>query len=116
MRDTSPGTKTTGLASIGDVRLQSQSEAALIDAAEFARLLSVSKPTVWRLLAAHRIPEPIRLTSQCLRWKRNAVLAWIDSGCSDLDEQRLAIASGSSSRESGSRLAVTLGSQSNEQR
>ena len=51
----------------------------LIDAAELARLLSVSKPTIWRMLSAQKIPEPIRLTSQCLRWKRDSVLDWLDS-------------------------------------
>lgn len=53
----------------------------LIDAAELARTLAVSKPTIWRMLSDQRIPEPIRLTSQCLRWKREVVLAWIDAGC-----------------------------------
>ena len=53
----------------------------LIDAAELARMLSVSKPTIWRWLSEGRLPEPIRLTSQCLRWKRDVVLSWIEAGC-----------------------------------
>ena len=53
----------------------------LIDAAELARMLSVSKPTIWRWLSEGRLLEPIRLTAQCLRWRRDAVLAWIDAGC-----------------------------------
>lgn len=53
----------------------------LIDAAEFARMLSVSKPTIWRLLSSQKIPEPIRLTSQCLRWRRDVALRWIEAGC-----------------------------------
>jgi len=57
----------------------------LIDAAEFARLLSVSKPTIWRMRSVRKIPEPIRLTSQCLRWRRDSVLAWIDAGCPSID-------------------------------
>lgn len=56
----------------------------LIDAAELARMLSVSKPTIWRMLSGQKIPEPIRLTSQCLRWRRDSVLAWIDAGCSPI--------------------------------
>ncbi|MBC7816848.1 MAG: helix-turn-helix domain-containing protein [Planctomycetaceae bacterium] len=54
---------------------------ALIDAAEFARLLSVSKPTIWRLREAGKLPPAIALTSQCIRWRRDRVLGWIDEGC-----------------------------------
>lgn len=54
---------------------------ALMDAAELARLLSVSKPTIWRLREAGRLPPAIALTSQCIRWQRDKVLAWIEGGC-----------------------------------
>lgn len=80
---------------------------ALIDAAEFARMLSVSKPTIWRLLSAQKIPEPIRLTSQCLRWRRDSVLVWVASGCLTLADQP--------STMHGSQFARTEGSRSNEQ-
>ena len=53
----------------------------LIDAAELARLLSVSKPTVWRMRETGRLPPSISLTSQCIRWRREVVLGWIDAGC-----------------------------------
>ena len=53
----------------------------LIDAAELARMLSVSKPTIWRMLSAQRAPEPLRLTAQCLRWRRSDVEAWLAAGC-----------------------------------
>ena len=56
-------------------------ESMLIDAAELARLLSVSKPTIWRLREAGKIPPAIALTSQCVRWQRDKVLAWIEDGC-----------------------------------
>ena len=103
MRDTGPRTTTTtnSLASIsqgGHALLQSPREAALIDAAEFARELSVSKPTIWRLLAAQRIPEPIRLTAQCLRWRRDEVAAWIAAGCPSLNEERPAATNGEASK------------------
>ena len=54
---------------------------ALIDAAEFARLLSVSKPTIWRLRDDGKLPPAIALTSQCIRWRREIVLDWIQAGC-----------------------------------
>ncbi len=56
-------------------------ESMLIDAAEFARLLSVSKPTIWRLRDDGKLPPAISLTSQCVRWRRETVLKWIDAGC-----------------------------------
>ena len=77
----------------------------MINAAEFARLLSVSKPTIWRMLSAQRIPEPIRLTAQCLRWKREHVLRWIDSGCATLNEQRPAAVNGEASVNSSTPFA-----------
>ena len=54
---------------------------ALIDAAELARMLSVSKPTIWRMRDDGKVPSAIALTSQCVRWRRDAVLFWIDAGC-----------------------------------
>ncbi len=57
---------------------------ALIDAAELARMLSVSKPSIWRWKEAGKLPPAITLTAQCVRWRRDAVLAWIDSGCQSI--------------------------------
>lgn len=62
-------------------------EAALIDAAEFARLLSVSKPTLWRLRDSGKLPLATALTAQILRWHlrtgnpSTGVLDWIENGC-----------------------------------
>ena len=62
-------------------------EAALIDAAEFARLLSVSKPTLWRLRDSGKLPLATALTAQILRWHlrtgnpATGVLDWINAGC-----------------------------------
>ena len=58
---------------------------ALIDAAELARMLWVSKPTIWRMRDDGKLPPAIALTSQCIRWRRDAVLAWIDAGCPMID-------------------------------
>jgi predicted DNA-binding transcriptional regulator AlpA len=53
----------------------------LLDASEFARLLSISKATLWRLRENGKLPQPIALTSQCLRWRRSEIEAWIERGC-----------------------------------
>lgn len=66
---------------------------ALIDARELAATLAVSLPTVWRMRDANRLPAPLRLTAQCLRWRRRTgnpatgVDDWIDAGCPALNEQ-----------------------------
>lgn len=65
-------------------------EAALIDAAELARLLSVSKPTIFRARDAGKLPVAIALTSQCIRWQlrtgnpATGVLDWVEAGCPPL--------------------------------
>lgn len=57
----------------------------LIDAAELARMLSASKPTIWRM--RDKLPPSIALTSQCIRWRRRTgnpatgVEDWIEAGC-----------------------------------
>lgn len=56
-------------------------ESKLIDAAELARILSVSKPTIWRMRDDGKLPPAIALTSQCLRWRRDLVSEWINAGC-----------------------------------
>ncbi len=59
----------------------------LIDAAELARMLSVSKPTIWRMKEAGKLPPAIALTSQCIRFRRRTgnpatgIEDWIESGC-----------------------------------
>ena len=63
------------------MRDPSLTPSVLIDAAELARMLSVSKPTIWRMREDGKLPLAIALTSQCIRWRRDAVLSWIDAGC-----------------------------------
>ena len=53
----------------------------LIDAAELARMLSISKPSIWRLKEAGKLPPAIALTSQCIRGRRSDIEAWLAAGC-----------------------------------
>lgn len=55
----------------------------LIGRRECARLCAVSPSTWDRLVEAGRCPKPIRLSSQTVRWKRDAILNWIAAGCPD---------------------------------
>lgn len=49
----------------------------LITVDEVARLLSVDRSQVYRLRAAGRIPDSVRVGSRSVRWKRSEILAFI---------------------------------------
>lgn len=53
---------------------------ALISAEDLARMLGVSKRTLWRLLSAQRMPRPVRLGGST-RWRLDVIRAWIERGC-----------------------------------
>jgi excisionase family DNA binding protein len=55
-------------------------ESLLLSAAEVAALLNISTRTLWRLLSARQVPEPIRLGGS-VRWRREEVETWIARGC-----------------------------------
>jgi predicted DNA-binding transcriptional regulator AlpA len=55
----------------------------LIDRGAFQALLGVSQSCFERWLAMGRLPEPIRFSRTCHRWKLAAVLDWIERGCPD---------------------------------
>lgn len=52
----------------------------LINAEEFATMLGVSERTLWRLLSADKLPQPLRLGGST-RWRLEEVRRWVDSGC-----------------------------------
>jgi prophage regulatory protein len=52
----------------------------LIPASEVARLLGISKRTLWRLLSAGKLPAPVRLGNN-VRWRLDEVEQWISQGC-----------------------------------
>jgi excisionase family DNA binding protein len=51
-----------------------------VTATELAQLLRISTRTLWRLLSAHKIPEPIRFGG-AVRWRVDLIQDWIDRGC-----------------------------------
>jgi excisionase family DNA binding protein len=51
-----------------------------VTAAELAQLLRISTRTLWRLLSAKKMPEPIRLGG-AVRWRVDLIQDWIDQGC-----------------------------------
>ena len=55
-----------------DEELESR-DPLLIPASEVARLLNISKRTLWRLLSAGKLPAPVRL-GNAVRWRREGWL------------------------------------------
>ncbi len=53
---------------------------ALINAVQFAKLLSVSERTLYRLKSSNQLPNPINLGGS-VRWRLDDVRRWIDRGC-----------------------------------
>ena len=52
----------------------------LMDVGELSRMLDVSTRTLWRLLSAGQLVEPIKLGGST-RWRRSDVESWIEAGC-----------------------------------
>jgi excisionase family DNA binding protein len=45
----------------------------VLSAKQLADLLGITRKSVWNLLAAGRLPEPIRLSRATVRWRREAI-------------------------------------------
>lgn len=52
----------------------------LISAEELAKLIQVSERTLWRLLSAGKVPQPVRI-GRNTRWRYAEVREWIEKGC-----------------------------------
>lgn len=52
----------------------------LISADELAKLMQVSERTLWRLLSAGKVPQPVRI-GRNTRWRYAEVREWIEKGC-----------------------------------
>jgi predicted DNA-binding transcriptional regulator AlpA len=55
--------------------------ALLLPAKQAAHLCGVSTATWHRMIAAGRVPAPLKLSPGCVRWSRETLLEWIRSGC-----------------------------------
>ena len=52
----------------------------LLSAAQVADLMQISTRTVWRLLSAGELIEPVRMRGNT-RWRRAELESWIAAGC-----------------------------------
>ena len=53
-------------------------ESELLDVKSVAKFLNCSPRTVWRLRDRGAIPAPIILARGIIRWRREALLQWLD--------------------------------------
>lgn len=61
--------------------------ARLLDVVAVAAMLDVSSRHVYRLADAGRMPRPVNLGG-AVRWDRDAIKSWIDSGCQAVDSRQ----------------------------
>jgi excisionase family DNA binding protein len=52
----------------------------LMTAEELAKLMQVSERTLWRLLSAGKVPQPVRF-GRNTRWRAAEVTEWLAKGC-----------------------------------
>jgi len=62
----------------------SDSASLLVGADVVARMMGVSQRTVWRLLSAGKLIEPLRIGGST-RWRADELRQWIADGCPNGD-------------------------------
>ena len=66
---------------IGGIRMSSESvQELLIPAERLADMMNVSTRTLWRLLSAKKLLEPVRIGGS-VRWRLEEIKQWIADGC-----------------------------------
>lgn len=53
---------------------------SLLSVRKVAKLLGLCERTIWKLLAAQRIPEPVRI-GHSVRFRASQINDWISAGC-----------------------------------
>jgi excisionase family DNA binding protein len=56
-----------------------------LNANQLANVLNLSRATIYRLLAAGRLPRGQRL-NRCRRWSRREIEAWMAGGCAPAEK------------------------------
>lgn len=50
----------------------------LLSANDVASRLGISRSTVWRFVAAGKLPQPIKISERCSRWKATDLVQFIE--------------------------------------
>lgn len=59
----------------------------IIRPAELARILSVSRATLWRMEKRGVLPPKITISKRAVGWKQSDIEAWIDHNTSERQER-----------------------------
>ena len=59
------------------VQVEAQGLPELLTSHQVAARLAISVRTLWRLVAAGKVPQPIRYNHKLVRWKRDEVARYI---------------------------------------
>jgi excisionase family DNA binding protein len=65
-----------------DENERARTQPLLIDSRQVGELLNLSTRTIWRLLSAGKLPQPVRI-GRSVRWSRSDIEIWIANGCPD---------------------------------
>jgi excisionase family DNA binding protein len=60
-------------------RAEARSSPELLTSQQVANRLAVSVRTLWRLVAAGKVPQPVRYNRKLVRWKADEVTRYIES-------------------------------------
>lgn len=60
-----------------DSHVDQIAQAAFFRIASVMRITGLSRPTLYRRIAAKKFPPPVRLGGRACGWRREALLAWI---------------------------------------
>ncbi|MFO0843917.1 MAG: helix-turn-helix domain-containing protein [Gemmataceae bacterium] len=64
---------------MSQVQAEARSSPELLTSQQVANRLAVSVRTLWRLLAAGKIPQPVRYNRKLVRWKAAELARYIES-------------------------------------
>ena len=54
-------------------------EQILIDRREVELLTGISRSAIYSLMRKGHFPEPLKISIQCVRWRRAEVLDWVEA-------------------------------------
>lgn len=58
-------------------------ESHMLTRQEAAALLGIGKTLFYKLLAAGKVPSPVKI-GEAYRWSRSKLVGWIEAGCPDV--------------------------------
>ena len=51
----------------------------ILKASEVARITTLSRPTIYRLIEQGRFPRPLQLSNQAVGWRKNEIEDWLET-------------------------------------